>query len=132
MNLIQGVLAVVLLAIVVPGVAQARRGVARPVQIQFDCFVGELPAGQIAEATWRVKIGKAYYDLQVMKLRVLSGNASPMRIIDALAPYKSLTFTLAGEKPDLQKLSAAAAGEKHQVTAYLRLDARMLMVSSVR
>ena len=121
----------VLLATVSLAAAAPRRGIHSVVQVKLETFIGPIPAGAKPEATWRIKVGDVPYDLQVMKLIVLTGNTSPMRIFDAVRPRQN-RFTVVGKDADLEAINTAKAGEPRTIIAHLRLDAWTLMVSQVQ
>jgi hypothetical protein len=111
-------------------VAGPRRGIHSPVQVKLETFLGPIPDGARPEATWRIKVGSGSYDLQVMKLIVLTGNTSPMRIFEAVRPTQG-QFKVVGKDADLEAIKSAKPGEPRTIIAHLRLDAWTLMVSQV-
>ncbi len=111
--------------------AASRRHSRMPVQIKMDTFIGPLPAGVRSEGTWRIKVRHTVYDMQIVKLTVLTGDTSASSILEAVRPTKSASFTVVGQDATLDKIANAKPAEPHAITAHLRLDARTLMVSQV-
>ncbi len=122
-------LAVLLLVTVATAHAQRRRLV--PLHVKMVAYVGAI-AGKRPEFTWTVMHQRKVFSLNVVRIIMLDGRATPLDIDFAVSPYR-VQFQLAGEKSAVQRLLAAPPGQHLQIIAFMRLDptGRYLMLDSV-
>jgi hypothetical protein len=127
----QLVLACMLLALSA-GVSDARMRRVIPLHVRIVAYVGAKPEGVRPDFSWTVTYKGERYQLYVVNLLVLSGNATPSGINAALAPYQ-VKFQMVGEKTALQRFVAAPPLQQVLMTGYLRLDpaGRFLMLDTV-
>jgi hypothetical protein len=123
---------VVLLVLVSVEVAGARRGRVVPIHVKMVAYIGEAVAGTRPEFIWPAMYQGKTYTLNVVKIVVLGGGVTPLDINAAVAPYR-VKFQLAGERTALQRLVAAAPGQRLQIVGFLRLAGagRHLMLDTV-
>jgi len=112
--------------------ARAEQGVAYPLSVRIEGFVGAKPQDLKPLVSWQVGRGRTVYQLHVTVLRVLSGQAAYFNIISRLEPYRP-AFWLAGDRKALAAFASTPAGQPIAIMGYLRLDrtTRVLMLSTV-
>lgn len=112
--------------------ALAQTAAPASILVRIEGYVGaQSPAANLL-AKWRVNRDRDVYDLQVTQLLVLTGDAKPADIINALRPL-SPAFSLAGNPKVLQLFTDAPANRKMAITGYLRIEPpiRELVLSKV-
>ena len=121
-----------LLVLLTVQATEARRRRITPLRVRIVAYVGEKLEGIQPQFSWTVTYAGKRYELLVLELRVLDGNATPLDIDAAVAPYR-VKFMLAGEKAALERFVATPPRQQLLITGYVRLDptARYLMLDTV-
>lgn len=128
----KAVLLACLLVLLVVDVSNARMRRVAPIRIRMVAYIGEKVEGARPNFSWLVTCQGKRYQLYVLELRVLGGNATPLDIDAALAPY-TVKFQVAGDKTALAHFKSTPPRQQVLLTGYLRLDpaARFLMLDTV-
>src|SRR5689334_4644357 len=96
-------LAVVIACAAAPALAgpPKRFGMPQPVQARIVGYLEHKPEGEIAEATWRVKVQGREHTWYVKRIQVLTGDVSYSNIVDDAKPY-TVAYSIDAPKDLLQ------------------------------
>jgi hypothetical protein len=121
-----------LLALAAPALARwDQRGV--PLRLKIYGFVGEAPDDVSPLAKWRVDVGREHYGFVADKMEILTGNASYMDVVQALAPYTP-AFRLNGTADALRTFTTSPPKQRLVLEGVLRFGggARILMLDTIK
>jgi hypothetical protein len=121
-----------LLILVTPALARWNRARGGPLRLKIYGFVGAAPDDVAPTAKWRIDAGKGKYDFIADKIEVLTGDASYMDVVEALAPYVP-AFRLNGQKSAIETFTNAKPKERLVLEGVLRFGggARIFMLDTI-
>jgi hypothetical protein len=129
-NVVRFVVAVLVVAAILPGTAAGVRGVRRHVRMRMDGYVGPPPQGRNEMANLLLRVGRKNVPFQVTAATVLSGSTLAANVFAQVRPYRP-NFILRGPQDLVGQIENAAPGATLRIIGNWVGGTRDFMVASV-
>jgi hypothetical protein len=130
MNVARFVVAVLVVAVILPATADGARGVRRHIRMRMDGYVGPPPQGRNEMASLQLRAGRTNVPFQVTAATVLSGSTLAANVFSQVRPYRP-NFILRGPPDLVGQIENAAPGAKLRIIGNWVGGTRDFMVASV-
>lgn len=126
------VLFAILLGLVLAGPAIADEATNLPIQFTFTGYIGDAPSGVTPLWKWSVGYKEKTYQMNLVKVELLSDSVMPQDIDEWVTPFKP-SFNLAGDDKAIAAFTSTKPGQKVAISGHVRYqgDARLIELDTV-